>query len=67
MARSFDEIAAGLSESDRARVAEKIAELDRKIEHQQKFDAAVVDSLLRILRSRLGKELRSRLKEIANG
>jgi hypothetical protein len=65
MARSTAEIIATLSESDRVLVAEKMAELDRKIDDQRKFDAAIVDSLIRILKSPLGKTLREKIKEIA--
>jgi hypothetical protein len=67
MARSITEIVESLSESDRVLVGEKMVELDRRLEHQRKFDAAVADSLLRVLKSALGKTLRDKLKEIAHG
>jgi hypothetical protein len=67
MTRSVAEIVESLSEPDRVLVAEKLAELDRKIEQQRKFDTAVADSLMRILKSALGKSLRDRIKEVANG
>jgi hypothetical protein len=65
MARSSAEIVASLPEADRVFVAEKMAELDRKIDDQRKFDAAIVDSLIRILKSPLGKTLREKIQEIA--
>lgn len=68
MARSTAEIVASLSESDRVFVAEKMAELDRKLGQRRQFDAAVVESLLRALKGPLGKPLKDKIKEIsANG
>ena len=66
MTRSTAEIIASLSESDRSLVAEKMAELDRKLEERRRFDSAVVDSLLRALKGPLGKTLRDKIKEISN-
>ena len=66
MARSTAEIVATLSEPDRIFVSEKMAELDRKLEQRRQFDAAVVESLLRILKSPIGKTLRDKIKEVSN-
>jgi hypothetical protein len=67
MARRIDEIVESLSEPDRVLVAEKMAELDRKLEQRRTFDAAIVDSLTRILESPnpQAKRLRQLIKEIA--
>ena len=65
MARTSAEIIASLPEADRVFVSEKLAALDRKLEHQRQFDAAIVDSLLRALKGLLGKTLRDKIKEIA--
>jgi hypothetical protein len=67
MSRSITEIIESLPEPDRALAGEKMASLDRRLEHQRKFDAAVADSLVRILKSALGKSLRDKIKELANG
>jgi hypothetical protein len=66
MARSTAEIVASLSEPDRVFVAEKMAEVDRKLEQRRQFDAAVVDSLIRVLKTPLGKSLRDKIKEITD-
>jgi len=66
MARSTAEIVATLSEPDRIFVSEKMAELDRKLEQRRQFDAAVVESLLRILKSPIGKTLRDTARPAAH-
>ncbi len=45
----------------------KMVEVDRKIEQLRKQGQAVVDSLLRALRSPIGKELKRKIQKIANG
>jgi hypothetical protein len=65
MTRTVAEIIQTLPESDRVLVTEKLASLDRKLEHRREFDAAVADSLVRILKGPLGKSLRDKIKELA--
>jgi hypothetical protein len=64
---SVAEIIEKLSEADRTIALEKIARIERRIEQRRKLDELIADSLLRVLRSPLGKSLQQRIKEIANG
>jgi hypothetical protein len=66
MARSSNEIAAELSEADRTIALEKMASIEKKIQQRSKLDELIADSLLRVLKSPLGKSLQQRIKEIAN-
>jgi hypothetical protein len=70
--RRYAEILASLPKGDREKAARAVARLDRALEQQQQFDAAVAAALDRILRSALAeavrplsKQLRKRIKEIA--
>jgi hypothetical protein len=69
MSDKIAEIVKSLPEADRVLVAEKLLELDRKLEQVRKFDTAVIDALTRVLKSRspVAQQLRALLKEIANG
>jgi hypothetical protein len=66
MSAKIDEIVKSLPEADRVLVANKLLELDRKLERLLKHDAAVVDSLVRVLQSRnpQSARLRQLLKDI---
>jgi hypothetical protein len=64
---SVAEIIESLPEADRTIALEKIARIERRIEVRQKLDELVADSLLRVLKSPLGKSLKETIKEIANG
>jgi thioredoxin-like negative regulator of GroEL len=71
--RRIDEIIASLPDLDRAKAIRSLATLDRAVEQQQRFDAAVAAALDRILMNApaealrpLAKQLRKRIKEIAN-
>jgi hypothetical protein len=57
------EILDSLPAPDRLLAAEKLANLERL--HKQ--DLAIADSLIRILKSPFGKELRGTIREILNG
>jgi hypothetical protein len=67
MVRSSKEIAAELSEADRTIAVEKMARIEQRIEQRRKLDELIADSLLRVLKSPLGKSLQQRIKEIALG
>jgi hypothetical protein len=45
--------------------ARRLAKVDRLITRRNRADADLADSLLRILKSALGKELRDKIQEIA--
>jgi hypothetical protein len=64
---SVAEIVDQLSEADRLLVAEKLVELDRKLERLLKRDAAIADSLFRFLKSKnpQAERLRDLIKEIS--
>jgi hypothetical protein len=73
MARSSDDIIAGLSESDRGKLVHHLARLEWLIAEQDRFDAQVAAALNRLLSAApresvraLSKQIRKRLKEIAN-
>jgi hypothetical protein len=73
MDRSNDDIIAELSDSDREKVVRHLSRLERLFEEQDKFDAAVAAAMDRILTNapresvrELSKQIRKRLKEIAN-
>ena len=64
MARSSDEIVAALSEEDRALIAQRIADADRKLERLSKQDAAVVTGLARSLTAPHGDDARRAVRQI---
>jgi hypothetical protein len=64
MSSRGDEIVKSLSKEDRLLVTEKMIELERKL---RRHDSDLADSLIRVLKGPLGKELRNRIKEIAHG
>jgi hypothetical protein len=64
---SVAEIIEGLSEADRTIALEKIARIERRIEQRRKLDEFIADSLLRVLKSPMGKSLQQKIKEIALG
>jgi hypothetical protein len=64
---SVAEIIERLPEADRTIALEKIARIERRIEQRRKLDELIADSLLRVLKSPLGKSLQQRIKEIALG
>jgi hypothetical protein len=63
MSSRGDEIVRNLSKENRLLVTEKMIELERKLRRQ---DSDLADSLIRVLKGPLGKQLRNRIKEIAN-
>jgi hypothetical protein len=67
MSNSIAEIVDRLPEADRVLVAEKLLELDRKLEQVRKFDTAVVDALARVLKSPnpQAQRLRELIREIS--
>jgi hypothetical protein len=69
MSDKIAEIVNRLPEADRVLVAEKLVELDRKLEQVRKFDTAVVDALVRVLKSPdpQAQNLRRLIREISNG
>jgi hypothetical protein len=62
MSSRGDEIARNLSKEDRLLVTGKMIELERKL---RRHDSDLADALMRVLKGPLGKQLRSRIKEIA--
>jgi hypothetical protein len=64
---SVADIIERLPETDRTIALQKIARIEEKIEQRRKLDELVADSLLRALKSPLGKSLQQRIKEIALG
>jgi hypothetical protein len=62
---SVAEIIEGLSEDDRAIALQKIAHIEKRIEARRKLDELVADSLLRVLKTPLGKILKETIKDIA--
>ena len=69
MSDKIAEIVNRLPEADRLLVAEKLVELDRKLERLLKQDAAIAESLVRVLQSRnpQARRVHELIKEIANG
>jgi hypothetical protein len=72
--RQLADAVASLSDRDRAKAVQGLVEIERALEQQQKFDAAVAVSLVRILMNALAetvrplaKQLRKRFREIARG
>jgi hypothetical protein len=63
MSQRNAEIVRSLSKEDRLLVTEKLIELERKL---RRHDSDLADSLIRVLKGPLGKELRDWIKEIAN-
>jgi hypothetical protein len=63
---SIADIIERLPETDRAIALEKMASIEKKIEQRRKLDELIADSLLRVLRTPLGKPLQQKIKEIAN-
>jgi hypothetical protein len=64
---SVADIIERLPETDRTIALQKIARIEEKIEQRRKLDELIADSLLRVLKSPLGKSLQQRIKEIALG
>jgi hypothetical protein len=64
---SVAEIIESLPEADRTIALEKIARIERRIEQRRKLDEFIADSLLRVLKSPMGKSLQQKIKEIALG
>jgi hypothetical protein len=59
-------LAEAVAASDVTKLAGAALRLERTFTRRHKQDVDLADALLRILRSALGKELRDRIKEIAN-
>ena len=53
-----------LSAADRAKLAGHLVRFEQALDRRYKQDADLVDALLRILKSPLGKELRNRIRKI---
>jgi len=62
--RRLADIIASLSAPDRENVVQRLTNLNRMIARRHQQDLDLADSLLRVLKSPLGKGLRDRIKEI---
>jgi hypothetical protein len=62
--RSLSQLLSSLPESARAEAAMKVVRLNRALASRHKHDAELADSLLRVLKLPLGKELRQTIREI---
>jgi hypothetical protein len=60
------DIIATVPDDQKANLSRRLVNLDRLIARRHRADADLADSLLRVLRSPLGKALGARIKEIAN-
>jgi hypothetical protein len=61
------EIIAKLSEAERGIVAERMVRIERLLARRHEQETELADTLLRIMQSPLGKELRDKIREISNG